>query len=363
LQLNLPVSSVRDLTIHGSDLVIGTHGRSFWILDNITPLRQTAQASKASPAWLYDPAAAIRVDYDGFSGTPLPPEEPTAENPPNGAIIDYFLKSAAKTVTLEIFDSQKTLVRKFSSEDAPSGKHTLLAVAERWFPKPPMLEKAPGPHRFIWDLSWEGSGGSSADEESEYTNPKGPKAVPGVYEIRLTVDGKSHNQHLEVTMDPRSSATAETLQQQLRWGRQIFDESIEARRALAEIGSVEKQLAGIQPKIGDRGPDLKAALVQAQSDIDKVVKSGDSASATGLREASTALGSALRMVESGDRDVPAQAIAAYQEASPIVKARIADWNKFKQTELPKLNQQLKDAKAAPLTLSEIRREVDYLMTR
>jgi hypothetical protein len=93
LQLNLPVTGVRDLTIHGDDLVAATFGRSFWILDNITPLRQALEAKRASGPWFYGPATAIRMDNDSFSGTPLPPEEPTAENPPNGAMLDYFLPS------------------------------------------------------------------------------------------------------------------------------------------------------------------------------------------------------------------------------------------------------------------------------
>src|SRR3984957_5826581 len=111
LQLNLPSTSVRDLVIHGEDLVIATHGRSFWILDNITPLRQAAEAAKADSPWLYHPAPAYRIDNNSFPGTPIPPEEPIAENPSSGATIDYLLKSSASSVTLEIFDAQKNLVR------------------------------------------------------------------------------------------------------------------------------------------------------------------------------------------------------------------------------------------------------------
>jgi len=129
LQLNLPITSVRDLTIHGDDLVIATFGRSFWILDNITPLRQVVEARKASGPWLYRPATAVRVDNDSFSGTPIPPEEPMAENPPNAAMIDYFLPSPASTIQLDVFDAQQNLVRKFSSEDP-------LRRSTRRFPLP-----------------------------------------------------------------------------------------------------------------------------------------------------------------------------------------------------------------------------------
>jgi len=128
LQLDLPVTSVRDLVIHGDDLVIATHGRSFWILDNITPLRQATDVRKAA-AWLYRPATAVRIDNAGFMGTPLPPEEPTAENPPNGAMIDYYLPKSAEHVKLEIFDAQHDLVRSFSSDTARQAQRPPVPIA------------------------------------------------------------------------------------------------------------------------------------------------------------------------------------------------------------------------------------------
>jgi hypothetical protein len=361
LQLNLPVTSVRDLTIHGDDLLIATHGRSFWILDNITPLRQALEAHGDGGArlYLYRPATAIRVDSDSFTGTPLPPEEPTAENPPNGAMIDYFLPSAAGRVELEIFDGQQNLVRKFSSasssEDRKTGKHAALAVAERWFPKTEAVEKSAGLHRFVWNLTWGSSGGPSADEESEYRNPSGPKVVPGIYQVRLTVDGKAQDQPLKVVMDPRSPATAEVLAQQLRLGQQIFGETIAARRALAEIESVQKQLTELRQKLGGQNAQLQAALAETQAAIGKILKQEKGhaeAGGPGLQDANTALASALRVVENGDRAAPAQAIAVYEESSRQVKARIAEWTRFKQTQLEQVNRQLREAKLAPVGMVE-----------
>ncbi|MGB6386545.1 MAG: hypothetical protein WBE45_10850 [Terriglobales bacterium] len=370
LQLNLPVSSVRDLAIHGDDLVIATHGRSFWILDNITLLRQAFEAKKASGPWLYSPAPAIRIDNDVFLGTPLPPEEPTAENPPNGAMFDYYLPSSASVVRLEVFDAQQNLVRKFSSEDASKMKHPPLPVAERWFPKPEVLEKTAGMHRFVWNLTWASSGGPEADEDSEYHNPSGPKAVPGIYQVRLTVDGKTQNQSLKVIMDPRASATPEELTQQLQLGQQIFGETIEARRALAEIGSVQKQLTDIQlkviqQKLGAQNGQLKSALTEAQSSIDMILTNKEHLvdDGPGLQDAYTGLASALRVVESGDRAVPSQAIAVYKESSQQIKPRVAEWVQFKQTRLPQLNQQLRDANLAPIAIAEIEQQVEFLMSR
>ncbi len=369
LQFNLPVSSIRDLAIHGDDLVVATHGRAFWILDNITPLRQVSETRSAAGPWLYRPATAVRVDNDFFTGTPLPPEEPTAENPPNGAMIDYFLPSTAGNVRLEVLDAQQNLVRKFSSENQRTGKHRPLPIAERWFPKPEVLEKTAGMHRFVWNLTWGSSGGPPADEDSEYRNPSGPKVVPGVYQVRLTVDGKTQEQALKVIMDPRSAATPEVLAQQLQLGQQIFGETIEARRSLAEIGSVQKQLADIQqklgpPKLGAQGAKLKAVLAETQSEISKILANKEHAAekGPGLQDAYTGLASALRVVENGERAVPSQAIAVYRESSQQVRARIAEWAGFKQTRLAQLNQQLREANFAPIAISAIEEEVEFLVS-
>jgi hypothetical protein len=290
-------------------------------------------------------------------------------------MIDYFLPSPASAVRLEVFDAEQNLIRKFSSEDHPSenqrtAKHATLPVAERWFPKPEVLEKTAGMHRFAWNLTWGSSGGPSADEDSEYRNPSGPKAVPGTYQVRLTVDGKTQNQSLKVIMDPRSPATPEALAQQLQLGRQMFGETIEARRALAEIDSVQKQLADIQQKLGQRNLEaqsaqLKSALDEARSGIGKILahKEHTAEEGPGLEEAYAGLASALRVVESGDRTVPSQAIAVYTESSQQVKARIAEWDGFKQTKLTQLNQQLREANLAPIAISEIERQVEFLMSR
>ncbi|HSZ63984.1 MAG TPA: hypothetical protein VK828_19450 [Terriglobales bacterium] len=362
LQLNLPVSSMRDLTIHGDDLVVATHGRSFWILDNIAPLRQAAEARKADGFWLYHPATAVRVDNDFFSGTPLPPEEPTAENPPSGAMIDYFLKSAAEKITLEIFDGQRKLVSKFSlhvkSDAKPATKQPLLPIADRWLPKPEGLEKAPGMHRFVWNLAW-GNAEVNADEDYENRNPSGPKVVPGSYEVRLTVDGRAQNQMLKVVMDPRSRATPAVLQRQLELGLQMFAEARAARRALGEIGSVRKGLTGVQQKIGGENAALSSEVTETLAEISQIVSNKGSAAwdPGGLQAAFTGLASALRTVESGDREVPAQAIDVYRASSERAKVGIAAWEKFKQTKLRELNRKLEEGNVEPVKVSEIEWDV------
>lgn len=364
LQLNLPVTSVRDLTIHGDDLVIATHGRSFWILDNITPLRQASEVVKAAKnVWLFHPATAIRVDNDTFVGTPLPPEEPTTANPPAGAMIDYFLKSPVGSVTLEIFDAQHKLVRRVSSEDKNGGKRPPLPVAERWLPKPEVPEKTPGMHRFVWNLAWVSAGGPVADEEAEFRNPSGPKVIPGTYDVRLTVDGQSQDQSLEVRMDPRSSATSEILAQQFQLARQIFDEALQARRTLAEIHSVRKKLTDTQKAPTESNSVLKSALAEAQSSLAKILTNKENQQALGLEDAYKNLASALRVVEGGDRAAPSQAVAVYKQANEQITARINEWTAFKETKLPNLNQQLRQANLSPITMADIEGEFDYLMSQ
>ncbi|HEX8814042.1 MAG TPA: hypothetical protein VF753_00930 [Terriglobales bacterium] len=360
LQLNLPVSSVRDMRIHGDDLIVGTHGRSFWILDDITPLRQVADAAKAKSTWLYRPADAVRVDNDTFVGTPLPPEEPTAENPPSGAIIDYILKSDARSVQLEIYDSNQTLVRRFSSDDKKSDKHAPAAIAERWYTKPSALQQTAGMHRFVWNLAW-GSTNPSVDEDDDSRPPPGPRAIPGIYTVQLTVDGQMQRQPLRVVMDPRSAATQDVLEAQLKLGRQIFTEALAARRGLAEINSAKKQLADVQQKISDQNPKLKSALADAQSQLANMLT--PPADAIGLQDAYNSLASVLRVVESGDRQSPAQAISVYTMYGQQATQRLNDWAAFRRTRLPEINQQLRDANLTPINIAEIEREAEDVMSQ
>lgn len=354
LQLNLPVTSIRDLAIHGDDLIIATHGRSFWILDNITPLRQTQDVREAG-AWLYRPATAVRVDNAGFMGTPLPPEEPTAANPPNGAMVDYFLAKPAEHVKVEIFDAEHTLVRSFSSEGPRQSHRPPVPIAERWLAKPQPLDKSAGMHRLVWNLAWGVEIPESGDEE-EYFAPHGPRAAPGDYEVRLTVDGATLTQPLHITMDPRSTATPQDLAQQVKLGRQMFTEALTSRKILSAIRAVQKQLAELQPKL-QQNPDLKASADLAADELKSIV-SGPSSTALGLETASAGLSAALRVVESSDGSVPAQALEVYQQSSAAANLALAKWNDFKSKRLPELNQKLEGASLPAISVAQIEKEIE-----
>ncbi len=199
LRMNMPATSIRDIVVHNDDLVVGTHGRSFWIMDSITPLRNLGDT-------LYPPTVGYLVEWNLNRDTPLPPEEPGGQNPPDGVPIDFFLRSAAKEVTLEILDSNGSPVRTFSSADAPvTLDPKAITVDPRWARPPQVVSAAPGAHRFVWDLRTAGStkGLSMAAIWQNTPVSRGAFVQPGTYTVRLTVDGKPYQQQLEVRADPR----------------------------------------------------------------------------------------------------------------------------------------------------------------
>ena len=167
LSLNLPKTSVRDLIVHGDDLAIATHGRGFWILDNMTPLRQlkSLQPSALSPAHLFKPPVAYRLRRDNWTDTPLPPEFPAARNPPDGAIIDYVLDGdGSGPVRLEILTATGALVRRFSSTDtAEAVDEKAFNVPMYWARSSQLLSATKGAHRFVWDLRYPAPGAVQRD--------------------------------------------------------------------------------------------------------------------------------------------------------------------------------------------------------
>jgi photosystem II stability/assembly factor-like uncharacterized protein len=209
LRLNMPATSVRDLVIHAGDVVVGTHGRGFWILDDISPLGQLSAETASASAHLFAPRATYRFPRDTNTDTPLPPEEPAGKNPPDGAILYYWLKSAAAgPLSIEIYDSTNRLVRRFASDDKPEPPDPNLNVPLYWLRlyHPPSAEA--GMHRFVWDLH--GPPPQRGREEPPisaiiHDTParQGEWMPPGVYTVKLAVNGRTYTQPLEVKPDPR----------------------------------------------------------------------------------------------------------------------------------------------------------------
>ncbi|MEO8658341.1 MAG: hypothetical protein ABI693_07710 [Bryobacteraceae bacterium] len=253
LQLNLPVSSVRDIVVKNADLVIATHGRGFWILDDFTPLRAHTNTM------LIPPATAVRVASPGFLGTPLPPEVPQAKNPPLGAFLDYVLPSPPPNlVTLEVRNNAGELIRRFTSADPeppPSSRDRTLA--DVWLTSPRRLTAKAGHNRFVWDLRF-----GSAD---------GPLVLPGSYTVTVTADAAKSEQPLKVVLDPRSRATSADLQAGYDFARRVMKElertakmpgatAAAARRDLASALSVTVSADRTPP---DQAVQLAEAAIKA----------------------------------------------------------------------------------------------------
>jgi photosystem II stability/assembly factor-like uncharacterized protein len=250
LQVNLPATSVRDMEVKGNDLVIATHGRGFWIMDDVSPLRQLDPASGLAATRLLEPSVAIRVRPEPFTGTPFPRDEPAAENPPFGAYIDYVLAGQPTgPVTLTIREAAGAEVRRYTSADRPQavalGK---IDSAPEWVPRPVALDATPGLHRFVWPLHYPAPpslsrGDSFAD---------GVWAPPGRYTVELVVDGQRFTQPLEVAPDPRITLAASAYAEQFELARQI-----EADRA--QVAAAASAAADLQTSISRR----RAAADQA----------------------------------------------------------------------------------------------------
>ena len=207
LKLNMPATSIRDLVIKDDDLVIGTHGRSFWILDNITPLRQI-NINKTKETVLFKPQKAIRVRWNMNTDTPLPPEEPAGENPPDGAMIDYYLNSnSSSPVKLEIMNAKRDIIRTFTSND------TLYTIPEvniplYWIRPQQILAASAGAHRFLWDMRYTPLNTPAAYPMTAIIHNTPPDAtapwvMPGNYTVRLTANGQTQEQPITISMDPR----------------------------------------------------------------------------------------------------------------------------------------------------------------
>ena len=250
LQLNLPTVPVHDLVIHDNDLVLATHGRSFWILDDISPLRQASDAARNAAVWLYNPAPALRVH-----AAPPPKETPTAgQNPPPGAIIYFNVKEKPTDATLEILDAEGKLVRRYSSSELQPLSEPLDPDDEK--PKH-QLEIKPGMNRFVWDLRYQGAPHVKGYYLFDYAaGGKGPMALPGKYQVKLTVDGKVLTAPLVLKLDPRVKVSQADLEKQFVTLMQIHKE-------LARVYTAANQIIDLRAQLQDLQKYKKLAAAQA----------------------------------------------------------------------------------------------------
>ena len=361
LQLNLPPSSMRDLAVHGDDLIVATHGRGFWVLDDITALRQiTGQVAQAD-AYLFRPAIAIRMHAGADYGSPMPRDEALAENPPVGAMIDYCLKSAeAGPLVIEILNAKGELVRKYSSEDhAPPVKPETLEFPAFWRTTAQPPSTSAGMHRWIWDLHHTPVAGGGRFGGFGF-GPGGLAALPGTYTVKLTVGGKSYTQPLTVKIDPRIKTPLADLQKQFAIGSEISERQIQINAARHNVDQVRTQIRQLRPQTSSNTA-LTAALDALDRKAEAIggvpptpVAPGNQPLPPTERSSLTFLsGEFLRIssvVDSGDEAPTAEAMKALADAQATLAATMSKWAALTTKDVPVLNAQLKAAGLAPIAI-------------
>ena len=366
LRLNMPATSIRDLIIKDDDIALGTHGRSFYILDDIAALRQIDANTAGSAATLFKPAAAYRFRWSKYPDTPIPPDEPWAENPPDGAIIDYYLGSSMRgDAKLEILDSGGRVIRTFSSRDTSMAPADIGNTPRYWIRPTQVLSSVPGFHRFVWDLHYERPAGTagqpgqypiSASPYNTPREPRGPWALPGQFTVRLTASGRTYTQPLTVKIDPRVTTSATALAAEHAMAVALFD-------AIKTDSAITTQAASVRSSLADarqnaRDEQLLASISALDDSISAIVGQGGGGGRRGGggrgRGASTAptVGSIsgellplMQLLEDADVEPTTQAVTAVRNAQRDQTALVVRWNAVKSRMIPALNARLRAAGA------------------
>ncbi len=302
LRLNMPATSIRDLVVKDDDLVAGTHGRGFWILDDISPLRQITADITHAPAFLFRPPTAWRFRWNKNTDTPLPPDEPAAPNPPDGVVISYWIGADAHgPVQLDILDAASgDAIRRYASDDPPEPEVVRPNLPDYWIRPPARLEATPGLHRFVWDVRYAPPAVDSfsypiaAIPHDTPKVPRGMWVMPGAYQVRLTVNGRSYRQSVLVKLDPRVKTAPADLTAQFELSKKLNDA---IRRIAAARRAVEAQLATTS---GDEAARLRAkaaALQQASAPLPSLFETVQEADARPTPAVEAAANQALAVAE------------------------------------------------------------------
>ena len=348
LRLNMPATSVRDLIIKDDDIAVATHGRGFWILDNITLLRQLVTSNVETI--LFKPQTALRVRASLNTDTPIPPDEPAGENPPDGAMIDYYLgKNAAGAITLEIKDGKGNVVRRYSSADPVPPIDPNLKIPAYWVRPPQTLSNERGLHRFLWDMHYAPVPGvepeypMTAVPHNTAPEPTSPWVTPGDYSAILTVNGKSLTQPLPVKIDPRVKASMADLAQQFELSKVLY----EIRPALEAVNNGLGRLSTEIGKAKERAAQNPVAAAQLDALKKKLQEIAGPPSrrerATLSLELLEKLGTLFGTIQEFDAaptPVVRTAVADLQRESQSIIQR---WRAIEEQDLPALNQQLEAA--------------------
>jgi len=360
LQFNLPHSSMRDLLIKDNDLIVATHGRSFWVLDDISPLRQLADLKAP---FLFKPGNAWRVRRSTNPDTPLPIDEPAGENPPDGAVIDYALpQEATGPVTLEILDGAGKVVRKYASTDAPEATMEELSkqlIPLYWLRMPTTLPATPGMHRWVWDLHYTTpTAGNyeypiSAVPYQTPRTPQGPLALPGTYTVRLSAAGKVLSAPLTIKIDPRVYATAADLESLFAQQSKLAGMVSKSAAASMQVHSAQEQLAAVSKKVES---PLKDAVEKLDKELDDLLngqkKPGGGEQSPGLDDVAGGSAGLYEQVGMADAAPTAVQVKAAEHASEELAEVLAHWQHSKESSIPALNHQLEAAHLPPLNLEQ-----------
>jgi photosystem II stability/assembly factor-like uncharacterized protein len=358
LQLNLPHTSMRDLWVKDNDLIVATHGRSFWVLDDVTPLRQVTAEAAALSVHLFEPAGAYRVRRSAYSDTPYPPDEPMASNPPDGAVIDYYLGTPAKAVSLEILDDTGALVRRYTSGDTPELTEDQIAaqlIPPYWVRPHVAPGTSAGTHRFVWDLHYPAPRSAaheypiSAVPHDTPRYPLGVLALPGHYTVRLTVDGQTLSAPLTVAMDPRVATPYADLQRQYQVSASLAATLTEGSAALSQARSVHEQLEALEGRAtGAIAAAIKELNGRVEAVLDGRPPSGDTTRKAGLAGAVGDVYALYGMVQRVDAGPTAAQSDAAARATGAVPPLVERWKAMLARELPAINKRIRAAHLTPI---------------
>jgi photosystem II stability/assembly factor-like uncharacterized protein len=363
LQFNLPHTSMRDLWIKDNDLIVATHGRSFWILDDISPLRQLADFKPSADAFLFHPGSAYRVRRSTNPDTPLPIDEPAGQNPPDGAIIDFYLPPAVTgPVTLEILDADGHLVRRYASDDKPYASEAELAqqlIPLYWLRLPRILPASPGMHRWVWDLRYATPIAThyeypiSAVPHATPRNPLGPLALPGTYQVRLTANGKVLTAPLTIKMDPRVKATEADLQALYALESKLSGMVTNSSTAALEAHSAREQIADL---LKTAPAAEKASIQSLDKQLEALLDGNEHAEAhaddkiPGLDDVTAEAGALYAAVGLADAAPTAAQVQAAEHSSHELNEVLVHWGHLQHDSIPELNRSLRAAQLPEINL-------------
>ena len=338
LKLNMPATSIRDLVIHDDDIIVGTHGRSFWILDDMTPLRQLDTKVASGETFLFKPKLTYRFRRNKNTDTPLPPEEPAGKNPPDGAIINYRLGAdAGSMVTLDVLDESGKTVRSFSSADSVEPIEKDLNVPTYWVRPQQRVAASRGTHRFVWDLHDPPPKvlGHDYPISAIYGDtprfPLGPAVLPGTYTIRLTTNGKSLTQPLTIKMDPRVQITGAGLRLQRHIGVRMNDAISRDFAALSEVRARRTLLRA--QREGAKAKEVADSLVALDSLLANIETGALRGGAVGLVVLNEQLAGILDTVEGADADPTSQVVVAAGDLEKALAALLSQWSDIQRTRI------------------------------